>query len=638
MTKSEGYLFLSFDSGFEPGATYRFAYMARNKSEGVSKIAGYITHWTDNWGAGYQTGWHELDRNISNKSWQKYSYEFVVPAGYNALQIPLICNEGEIDVDNFSILKIKEPDMLSLQLDNGEIYQTQNAINDKISTIETEIILLKKTECTLFSCGDYVLKLDASGHPVLNVDNTKLVFDKVSINTEEKAHIAITISDNIAILYLNGEEKQTLSHNITNTYVSDKLTLGAETVNLYSLTLYNKVLTQDIIKKDIARVEYTDENLIVAYDFTNPGNGRLEDFSKNDNHLTYFVDGEEENFDTTGLSINKNDTYIAEVPVTYEAEVNLSKELLNHEIGGVILGNDMSVNSQFSAISFGISGNGNPSIYYRYYEKYDSSNNNEGHLTFENIDVRTDKWTKVSISLDFEQRKGYCFINDELTQTLNMDEVTAAKDGKKPTLGYGTGWQDLMVGGDYHYDNENYFRGKIKNVSTWNQLAKDNTEYKSLNTDNAVLHYDMTHDTYKGLTYNQLWKREMEEVKDYKYSVSVVGDTQTVMWHGTKEDFDGIYDYITEEAINSGKMAYCIGLGDITEKGQLDWEYERAAENFKKLQNIGLPYSLIRGNHDVGSYMDKHFPYEDFKSQIGGSYEGSLTNTWQTFKADGNII
>ena len=119
MASSDGKnLFASFNGGFESGATYKLSYMARNKSDADSAVKGYVTHWTDNWGADYVTGWHELDGTISNTEWQEYSYEFVVPAGYAALQVVYSCSEGAIDIDNFSIKKIKEPVESGIKLES----------------------------------------------------------------------------------------------------------------------------------------------------------------------------------------------------------------------------------------------------------------------------------------------------------------------------------------------------------------------------------------------------------------------------------------------------------------------------------------------------------------------------------------
>ncbi len=638
MTETGGNLFASFNGGFESGATYKLSYMARNKSDADSTVKGYVTHWTDNWGADYVTGWHELDGTISNPEWQEYSYEFVVPAGYAALQVVYSCSAGAIDIDNFSIKKIKEPIESGLKLESNDTYKASKVITTTPKTFEAAFLMLANGEATIAGNTNYGVKLNASAHPVLVWGANSITFNDVTIPMDIKVHLAISVGESEVVCYVDGVEKQKVAQVLSETEQTEAISVGANTIKLYSLALFSDARDAKTIGKDIKRVEYTENTLLLAYDFHDVGNDRLEDHSASDAHLIYSVSGTEtEVFDTTGLAVDVNDNYLTDVdlssvPVTYRAEINLPADLPEHEIGGVILGNDATGNMQPAAVSFEIRGNGNPSIYYRYYEKYDSANNAEGRLTFSEVDVRNGDWTEVVISLDFTNRVGYCFINGELKQTLQMDSVGAAKEGKQPKLGEGYGWKDFIVGGDYHYGNEYYFRGKMKSVSAYYDAVND---YSALSTLTPALSYTMTHDAYEGLTYNQLWKRNLEKVSSYEYSMAVVGDTQTVIWEGTKEEFDAIYDYIVDEATTSGKMAYCIGLGDITEKGQIDWEYELAAENFEKMETIGLPYSLIRGNHDVGSYMDKYFPYENFKDQIGGSYNGSLTNTWQTFEVGG---
>lgn len=651
MTETGGNLFASFNGGFESGATYKLSYMARNKSDSDSTVKGYVTHWTDNWGADYVTGWHELDGTISNTEWQEYSYEFVVPAGYAALQVVYSCSAGTIDIDNFSIKKIKEPIESGLKLGSNDTYKASKVLTATPKTFEAAFMMLANGETTIAGNTNYGVKLNASSHPVLVWGANSITFNDVTIPIDTKVHLAISVEEAEVVCYVDGVEKQRVAQALSGITQTDVVSVGANALKLYSLALFSDVRDAETIGKDIKRVEYTENTLLLAYDFHDVGNERLEDHSANDAHLIYSVsDVETETFDTSGLAIDVNDNYIVgaeltSVPVTYEAEINIPKDLPAHEIGGVILGNDATGNVQQSALSFEIREDGHPSIYYRYYESYDSASNAEGRLTFRTdfdgnpIDVRTGIDTQVAISLDFANGIGYCYIDGQLKQTLNMANVTAAEAvaGKTPTLGYGTGWKNFIVGGDYHYGNENYFRGKIKSVASYNTLVTDAEAYNALTLSSATLSYDMTNGIPEGLTYNQLWKRNLEkvDVSDYEYSMAVVGDTQTVMWEGTEDEFAAIYDYIVDEATTSNKMAYCIGLGDITEKGQIDWEYERAAENFEKMEAIGLPYSLIRGNHDVGSYMDKYFPYENFKDQIGGSYNGSLTNTWQTFEAGG---
>lgn len=643
MTSTGGNLLASFNGGFESGATYRLSYMARNKSESDSTVTGYVTHWTDNWGADYKTGWHELDGTISNTDWQEYSYEFVVPAGYAALQVVFNCTDGAIDIDDFSIKKIKEPVESGIKLESEETYTASETLAGTPYTFEAAFMMLASGEPVIAGNTNYGVKLNTDSHPVLVWGTDSITFDTVTIPMDTKVHLAISVGSAEVICYVDGVAKQTVTQTLSAIEMTDAISVGAKTLKLYSLALYSDVRNAGTIEKDIKRVEYTEDTLLAAYDFHDVGNDRLEDHSNQNAHLIYSVSGvETEIFDTTGLAMDVNDNYIVgaeltNVPVTYEAEINLPQNLPAHEIGGVILGNDATGNVQQSALNFEIREDGHPSIYYRYYEKYDSSNNAEGRLTFDAIDVRTGVDTTVAISLDFANGVGYCYVDGFLQQTLNMADVTAAKAvaGKAPTLGYGTGWRTLIVGGDYNYGNENYFRGKIKSVAAYNTLVTTAEEYDALTLDSAALSYDMTNGIPEGLTYNQLWKRNLDKVTDYEYSMAVVGDTQTVMWEGTEDEFAAIYDYIVDEATTSNKMAYCIGLGDITEKGQIDWEYELAAENFEKMEAIGLPYSLIRGNHDVGSYMDEYFPYKNFKDQIGGSYEGSLTNTWQTFEAGG---
>lgn len=122
---------------------------------------------------------------------------------------------------------------------------------------------------------------------------------------------------------------------------------------------------------------------------------------------------------------------------------------------------------------------------------------------------------------------------------------------------------------------------------------------------------------------------------DYDYSFAIVGDTQKLVAHYANElvlrrndpqeiqykyrydvheypendTFVKLYDYIINNA-QSKKIAHVFGLGDITERASVwewvqkgcpyapDEEFSIAVEQFLRMKEAGLDFSLVRGNHE----------------------------------------
>ena len=94
-----------------------------------------------------------------------------------------------------------------------------------------------------------------------------------------------------------------------------------------------------------------------------------------------------------------------------------------------------------------------------------------------------------------------------------------------------------------------------------------------------------------------------------------------------------LYDWILNN-VESKKIEYVIGLGDITDKDQTN-EWNKIMNSIKKLDGV-VPYSLIRGNHDTVDSFNRFVSYSKYKSTISGSFEESMLNTYHKFTV-GNI-
>lgn len=130
---------------------------------------------------------------------------------------------------------------------------------------------------------------------------------------------------------------------------------------------------------------------------------------------------------------------------------------------------------------------------------------------------------------------------------------------------------------------------------------------------------------------------QVSEPVDYAYSFSVIGDIQTLNRY-YPDKLNAMYDWIAGNA-ESKKMAYCVGLGDVTDQNT-DAEYSRVVLAYNKL--VGkVPFSIIRGNHDSEYYtngksadtsvkFDSYITPALYGSQIDGAYEAdSMKNTYK---------
>ncbi len=91
------------------------------------------------------------------------------------------------------------------------------------------------------------------------------------------------------------------------------------------------------------------------------------------------------------------------------------------------------------------------------------------------------------------------------------------------------------------------------------------------------------------------------------------------------------------------KISYVIHTGDIVDESDQDYQWEEADTNMKVLDNAGIPYGVLAGNHDVdhqkGSYDEywKWFGDDRFVNQptFGGSYKNNMGH-YDLISAGGN--
>ena len=364
---------------------------------------------------------------------------------------------------------------------------------------------------------------------------------------------------------------------------------------------------------------------------------------------------------------------LEEVPHTFEAWVSTDFTV---EEEGVILGNNSAKSG--GRFTFTVNKNSYPELTLK------DRNGATHQAIFNSAPVPMFSWVHIVIAFDEVNEQFRCYINGELKQTIAFSAV-CAKTGKCADGCVGifslssASHYPFLLGGDFNYINPKYFRGSIQDVALYSDVLTDAeilADYQNgVNAadENLILYYDIDFSD-KGkdiedlsgngyhLAYSKAWLEESEMEaervkkgfsKDYDYSIAVIGDPQYAT-RSNPEAVRAAYSWLAANK-DSKNIQYVIGLGDLTDQCQQS-EWLEAADALKILENAGLYYSLVRGNHDTAlsgidsssrptatpELFDELFAAEDsfYLSQFlehGGLYEqGSVKNTYRTLDFEGN--
>jgi len=140
---------------------------------------------------------------------------------------------------------------------------------------------------------------------------------------------------------------------------------------------------------------------------------------------------------------------------------------------------------------------------------------------------------------------------------------------------------------------------------------------------------------------------DKEPITDYAYTFAVLPDTQIMVENdvvNAEANTAKMFDWIVanQEAKN---IQFVFGLGDITDNNN-EAEWTLAQAQHQKLMDAGIPYSAIRGNHDLSWYgkdseaenytVDDYTNYigtDAYRAQFGGFYsEDNVSNSWRTLQ------
>ena len=345
-----------------------------------------------------------------------------------------------------------------------------------------------------------------------------------------------------------------------------------------------------------------------------------------------------------GLTFGREKKYemrklFEKLPIVTEAWIYFPADFQGY--GGVIMGNYGIIGPRFH---LEILAGGKPQLHYSNMLPNSESDvntkytKNTFNYVFDNVNVYTGEWLHLAVVVEDTENELRCYINGELVQTLagvtlpDQDVLSVA----------------FAVGGDHRTRNNSYFRGALRSLAVYSDYRderkiKNDLKNVDVRDENLILYYDLTdckdgifsdHTGGKYDLYEIDWwlePSEVEPVKNYAYSLCLVGDTQ-IEAHYDTEKFTYIYDWIVENA-KSQKIAYVIGLGDIVDKNPPE-EWALVNQHVHKMDGV-VPYSLVRGNHDWIPLYNEAFCTDQYLSTCGGIFEeGHIENSWRTFRAE----
>lgn len=485
-------------------------------------------------------------------------------------------------------------------------------------------------------------------------------------------------------LYINGEAKQTKE--LTNAKcvpgwftLDTPLCIGGDyrywngkynneyfKGKIKNVTLYSDIRTADEISASASAAVYTvdknDSALCVAYDLTS--DEFAKDLSANANNLRFTP-----RLGTT--FIGKNERYslekpLEEAPRTYEAVIYVPTEGISSGRAGVMMGNystDPDTDKEQKCIDFEIYNDGAPLLYI-----VDDTGRVKAEFGSDTSRVSREGWVHLAIVDDGSYY--HCYIDGVLTESLAHKDVSSTNvESFDYDIESVQSQTDISIGRDSRSDKA--FKGKIKYIACYSEpLTAEEVKASYENgvdtlNDGLMLYYDMSEskDLLRDLSGNNyhastgFYERDTE-VEDYAYSFAIVGDTQRQVladWMKATDNIAGnettymanIYKWIVENK-DKKNIQWVFGLGDITENNglynnstMLEWEI--AFDAIMQMEEAGMNYSVILGNHDTrvngSENFNKYFanPDDDFYTKrVSGYYEeGKLDNYYMNFEVSG---
>ena len=343
-----------------------------------------------------------------------------------------------------------------------------------------------------------------------------------------------------------------------------------------------------------------------------------------------------------GMSFNSYNIYstadpMIQFPKTIESTIYFPANPSTANQGGVILGNYQDDKPAY--FTFEIKSDGTPAL-----TLVDISKNMYS-FTFNNVNVFTGKQVHIALTIDTTESTVSLYIDGVIAQTLKQKLPGSIESTLKKVVCIGGDNRRTIANAVSTY-NEKYFRGEMQSIALYSDVRtpdeiKNDFDSKSFDSNELIGYYEPSSGTTtfsdkngKGPDFNlrYSWEATPVEIEEYDFSFAVLGDTQNLLVDYPQK-YVQMYDWIINNVENE-KIAYVIGLGDITDK-DTNIEWGKAREQIMRLNNV-VPYTIVRGNHDSKSKYKNYFKYSEFGSITSdGSYDETMLNTYKKTEING---
>ena len=256
--------------------------------------------------------------------------------------------------------------------------------------------------------------------------------------------------------------------------------------------------------------------------------------------------------------------------------------------------------------------------------------------------VRTD--SKFTYYLDGEVEGIYEITSEAYVENIQLNVGVSKTNARSPLEGYvkqvtiytGELSQEQILS-DMQNTNINHSDNNCEDavlVGNWN-LGEFWTERSISNSVDGAPKADLH-------TYDKMFDVDYS-FGEYDYAFAVFPDIQ-IMTNYREDKLIYQQQWLVDNAERL-KVKFAFYVGDLSDFGQKEYLYERAAKAMSKLDNV-IPYCFVPGNHDYDDnaktrnqeYFNKHFPVSKH-SQLpgfGGVYEeGCMSNSYYTINAGG---
>ena len=353
---------------------------------------------------------------------------------------------------------------------------------------------------------------------------------------------------------------------------------------------------------------------------------------------------------TDGVSFEDQQMYyadgkLADVPHTIEVMLYIPEGTDETVRAGTIVSTYTQLDTYYFHFDVNTT---NTKLYPRFEFKnlYDTSTSDLlRNFNFKNATLEPGEWTHIAILIEPQKNQLSCYKNGEFVQSNSAAIRLGDMDAR--VIDY-----PLVIGNDNRFGQEYGFKGRIASLSMYSDVRtaeEISADYQNASyTDpDTLAHWEFTSaDQGKNvmalagpdLSYSKRWvtEAEMTHPTDYEYALVAMGDIQYIVENDVNNGTTytaQMHKWIADNA-ESKKIKYVMSMGDIT-NADTDAEWAVAAQAIKQLDGV-VDYSVIRGNHDVyngGTGLDTYFGDEDYLAQFdgtnGGTYDGSLINTWR---------